>query len=63
MELNKEFFEDIKRVSEVGVYTHGTNSYYKIDKKDVLKRSEKEEILYLLTRDIYPDSREVMIVN
>ena len=60
---NKDvFLEDIKRVSEVMVYTHYTNSYFHITKKEVLEAAQEREIDYRITDKIFKVKRDVMVI-
>lgn len=57
-----EFFDDLKKSSEIMVFTGKTRHFFKIRKIELLESAERSEIRYYLTDEIFKVKRTVMVI-
>lgn len=58
----QSFLDDLKRVSECGIYPSATNGYFKVSKRTVKVEAQSHKINYMISTDVYRVGREVMII-
>lgn len=56
------FLFDLKRVYDIMVYSENTRGYFKTTKREAMKIAERREIRYYMSRDVFVNGREAMVI-
>jgi hypothetical protein len=62
-EMNgQQFIDDFKRVHTVGAYAYNSESFFTTQRRELWESAKVKKLHYMISRDVYVNSREVIII-
>lgn len=57
-----KFVKDFKSVRDIVVYAKSTNEFFAVGKMEVWEAAKVQSILYYVSKEVYKNRREVMVI-